>query len=118
LAEVSVPMSLDTKVPASSSAEVISPVTLVESTTMSTALVTALVTVGPSTDSNPEDEFVMLLTKKLYANLEGSLSLLFKSKKTLFYVLKASLLLSIESIKTMGGPDNVIALEQMLIDFE
>ena len=78
---------------------------------MSTALVTASVTAGPSTDSDPEDKFVVLLTYNFYTSLEGSLSLLLKSKKTLFSILKTSLLHCIESIRTVSGPGSITAME-------
>jgi hypothetical protein len=90
-------------------------VSLVGSSTVSAALASAS---APLTEPHPEDEFVVLLTKSFYTNLEGALSLLLKSKRTPFSTLKASLLLSIESIRTIGGPDSVTALEQVMADFE
>jgi len=41
-----------------------------------------------------------------------------RARKLLFSVLKASLLLSIESIRTVGGLDSVTALERVLADLE
>jgi predicted phage tail protein len=81
-------------------------------------LITTSATASPSTESDPEDEFIRLLTKNFYDSMEGCLSLLFKSKKTPFSVLKASLLHCIESIRTVGGPGSVAALEKVMADFE
>jgi hypothetical protein len=93
-------------------------VPLAKLATVSTASITPFVTASSSAESDPEDEFVQLLTKNFFDSMKGSLSLLFKSKKTPFSVLKTSLLHCIESIKTVGGPGSVVALERVMTDFE
>jgi hypothetical protein len=110
-----IPAGADAPTPALTLAETGAPAT--EPTTTSATLTTTFATASPSTELDPEGEFVKLLTKNFYESLEGSLSLLFKSKKTSFSVLKASLLYCIESIRTVGGSDSVVALEKVLAGF-